>query len=193
MKKGKGLNFFYNILLPSGDVTRMFDYDDTDRNEAIMKYVLNHWIKYIEGNWLNYKDGDHYCPEQKIKRMMEGCALYLLRGNSEGANVLSDYKTKRVSNTEIPVSSCDTNFLEMLSSGDYVIKHGYIKDAWNEGDKYTPPVALRPKTTKTKFDLMREVFADGKVVSCRVNTENEFDFMGNRFRISSRLEQYSPK
>ena len=97
MKKRKGLNFFYNVLLPSGDVVKMFDYDENKRNEAILKYVLNHWIKYIEHNWLYYKEGDHYCPEQKIKRMMEGCAMYVLKGNTEGANILSNYKDNQVS------------------------------------------------------------------------------------------------
>jgi hypothetical protein len=54
----------------------------------------------------------------KVKWLLNGCGNYLL-DRTGCDDVLSDYRSKKIKNTEIPMTSCTDDILEKLESDEY--------------------------------------------------------------------------
>ncbi len=61
--------------------------------------MLDFWQEYCERNWLSENHENPWCPENKVKKLLDDAGSFLLRCNS-GGFVLSDYKEKRIAEME---------------------------------------------------------------------------------------------
>ena len=81
----------YKVYYPNGA--------DIQQKIEALSGMLDYWNDYCNDNWLNYNKNDLYCPENKVKRLLDDAGSFLLRCNSDGF-VLSDYKENQIRERE---------------------------------------------------------------------------------------------
>lgn len=140
-----------------------------------------------------------FCPEMKIKRMLEGCANYFLYGNTRDAGILSAYKDMSVGKNEIPLTSCDDSILEKLESGEYEIVSGDLrlkKESAQKSQRVNEKeesVAGSPGQNQVKQPTRMEKIQrhkHGDVGVCRVDIDGYFEFQGKTYVISKEVVEY---
>lgn len=182
----------YLITLPNG--TKHFQvYDrDTDRCQTVQEIVIDHWESYCNHNWLNYKRDDNFCPEMKVKWLLNGCGNYLL-DRTGCDDVLSDYRSKKIKNTEIPMTSCTDDILEKLESDEYRVTASDNLRAI-EKKKKKPDSKDKKVYEPTRFEKMQKRFGyqrdSSKLTHAVVDTENCFKY-DNRVYMIKNAPQYN--
>lgn len=161
----------------------------------MQKYIWDHWSRYIDNNWLNYRRNDMFCPELKIKWLLDGCGNYWLDGHTTNSGIISSYKELKIGNNEISWSACSDMVLERLEEDDIDDESELMLpgagDETNEAPKLKKPPT--PAAQEPKFLKMRKMFVDGDLVSRRVNTDNGFEYNGEHYTISNAVQLYHPK
>lgn len=74
--------YFHRVPLPNGDVKQVYYPNNSNpkkRTFMIQSEVLDDWEDYCNDNWLSFDSGGYgYSPEDKVKRMLDNSATYLL-------------------------------------------------------------------------------------------------------------------
>ena len=191
----------FNIPLPTGNTYTVYASDGQDRSELVQRLILDYWADYIDNNWLQ-GDGERDSGEQRVKRLLDSCGYFILRGDAE--NVLSEYKTEANKVREIPVSSCQEilsdAFFSTAKHGQYYDESGgfdvisALQDINGEGVVLGEPKKKFVKPQESlrfnKLFMLREKYPLHKLTWCRVDTNNEFLYGGKTYRVSSELATY---
>jgi hypothetical protein len=128
----------------------------------------------------------------KVKWLLNGCGNYLL-DRAGFDDVLSDYRSKRIKNTEIPMTSCTEDVLEKLESDEYrVTASDNLRTVEKKKKKHDgKPVHELTRTEKMmrRFGYQRE---PGKLTHAVVDTDNCFEYGGKVYVIKN-TPQYDGK
>lgn len=121
----------------------------------------------------------------KVKWLLNGCGNYLL-DRAGFDDVLSDYRSKRIKNTEIPMTSCTEDVLEKLESDEYrVTASDNLRTVEKKKKKHgSKPVHELTRTEKMmkRFGYQRDA---RKLTHAVVDTENCFEYGGKVYAIKN--------
>ena len=123
------------------------------------------------------------CPEMKIKWLLDGCGNLWLEGKTKDSGILSRYKEMQVGNNEVTMSDLQ-NETTGHPEKDHELNDDAAETAGKEGRQDTP---------RSRFLKINELMQNGRLISVRVDTENNFLYNGKRYKISASDEQYHPK
>ena len=141
-----------------------------------------------------------FTPEQKVKRLLDSLAYYLLLGHTK--DIETEYRKRMHAKREIPFSSCPGYISDIAyASGSTLADRRSdetlafetmlsMLDEANEQREQQP----KPKTPKRERRLqkvMRLGIRNGEW--CRVDTDGVFLYRGDLYRISDQAVQYAPK
>lgn len=128
-----------------------------------------------------------FAPALKVKRFLDCLAYFLLIGNTDG--VVTNYKNSMNAKREIPMSSCP----QQIENAMYGLASPPLPGFSDEEERVfrncsedTGSSAKKRRKKETKFDRWAEkdaVLHFKRLERSVVDTENEFTFDGNRYRI----------
>lgn len=195
----------YNILQPNG-VVKKVKASNMDERFKVVCDLIDEWSGYCEKNWVGVNNANPYSPENKVKAFLSSLGYFLIMGNAD--DIVTDYKQVMNGKREIPVSSCPSFVEDKMYSGIHVNTNETLKKAESEcfsgimesmdakaNKRYGIRSTKKKVLVKTRYDKIKEIEASGVKLCCEiVDTNNEFTFVGTRFRISSSMcPQYGPK
>lgn len=197
------MGFSTYIWLPNGIKYRLYQVPDEPRSETLQRVILDKWEDYCHANWLSSNHEDMNCPEKKVKRMLESCAMFLLRGE-ESDNMLTDYRKMRINKFEIPLSACPPHIQAMIprpKDQNGALESEMFHDMMDRlGERYDRNLeklhARRPlkrKRQETRGDRaikMKERYPNHRFVLAAVDTENYFQVCGHTFHIRADVPAY---
>ena len=186
-------------------------YSTEEEKREIVKKLLDRWTPYCLNGWQSNDPKDMYCPENKVKRFLDGLAYFLLLGETKGiVDIVTDYKDIMTGKYEIPMSSCPSR-IENEIYGSRI--QGQGNDATDEMEKMVLASILKEKEeradavykhkdrkkerTEERFDRIRKVREVYPEITFRryiVDTENTFrDSDGKEHRIDiQKSREYTP-
>lgn len=188
------MSFGYKIIEPTGKATIVAAEDRFDARKRVCG-MQEKWEEYCDRNWLN-DTGDLFSPELKVKRFLDSLAYFYLIGDTSG--IETDYKKVMHAKREIPVSNCPTEIENMIyasgSVSDLVNKEEYaafqiILDRLDLNAEKYDSQKHKKKLTKSLFRKYNKLGIHGGEW-CRVDTDWEFSYDGQRYKIDSSESQY---
>lgn len=162
--------------------------------------MYSQWSRYIENNWLNYSRGNLYCPEMKIKRMLDICGNYFLFDHTRGAGILTACKDMSIGKNEIPLTSCDDTILDKLESGEYDLISGQLRprkdsalrlEQRNEKEREAagPGISTKKAREPSRMEKISR-HKNGPVHICRVDIDGCFECKRKTYMISEEVVAY---
>lgn len=138
---------------------------------------------------------------------MDACAYILLRDNPAGT--LTDYKETMHDRREIPVSACPASIEDLLESsrrsteGHEDLSHFILllerldehAAIYQDKRREAARAAKAAKRPPTRFELLAGItraHPGSTLAWCRVDTDNDFEYHGERFTIDKAVTQYQP-
>lgn len=184
----------YKIFLPNGN-SALLPYGELDEKMRRVDAILEHWKPYLDGNWISTNYTDVLCGENKVKRLLDGLAYYLLLGNGD---VSTDYKELIKGKMEVPMSSCPSHIGEMMYGIGAVARNdeppSSLPDSEFAMKKKTKIKKRLPSQRRANLEAIKRRFGDDVLVEYRrVDTQNNFSFDGSVWHIDESVSEYSPK
>ncbi len=161
---------------------------------------------------MNDSPESYKAPENRVKRLLDRCGTLLLRDvPRDERNTLSDYKEVMNDKREISLSDCPCGASFMINDdGEQALSGEHWGRARYEAmlervDARAKPYEKKDREAKkeqkrarqtTKFSRIADIESKHPGCTCagyRVDTDNEFDVCGIRYRISSTCEKYAPR
>ena len=93
----------FHIAQPNFKPYVLFFSKGQDRNTVLQDTVLKNWRQYCEDGWLSINRKDDFCTENRVKRFLDSCAMFLLISNGFG-DIETDQKRSTRERSEIPMS-----------------------------------------------------------------------------------------
>lgn len=178
--------------------------------EAIQK-LLDRWTTYCLNGWQSKNPKDMYCPENKVKRFLDGLAYFLLLGETRGiVDIVTDYKDIMTGKYEIPMSSCPSRITNEIYSSriqgqgndtsEETILESILKQKEERADtlyQKKEKKAGKKERVEERYDRIRKIREEYPEITFRryiVDTENTFrDSDGKKHRIDiQKSREYTP-
>ena len=113
---------------------------------------------------------------------------------------MTNYKEMMNGKREIPISSCPSH-IEDLVYGTGPVLHSPGEEttvAFEQSTEQVPSVkkgkkAVESEKARNLKDLKRKCGFDAAISYCTVDTENCFNYRGNKYRIADNVSAYAPK
>lgn len=138
-----------------------------------------------------------------MKLFLDGLAYFLMRSDTEG--IVTDYKDILNGKREVPVSSCPRSVeYSFFGNGappenedgerfELLLENLDRKAERMERHKAAPKKKAPRVSRIARSEQIREELGQCEFVFPIVDTNNEFDLLDERYRISERVKQYAPK
>lgn len=192
----------YNLVLPSGKVYKLRAEDKADC-AAQIESLCAKWLAYCGSHWLSDNHEEPFCPENRVKRFLDGAAYCLMLGDTHG--ITTDYKRMADGNREIPLSACPAFIEDQVYGGgssqptvDDLLYLQQMKESLDEqAEKIFGHKKEKPKKRAlTKSDKIRSFEKEFHPIGYEypaVDTDGNFTVGGISFHISENCLQYAPK
>lgn len=164
-----------NLFLPSGTNLRVFYNKDTDRNK-LMADLIEMWVPYCEENWLSQNHEALDCPENKVKKLLDSAAYFILYGNVEDTITL--YKQKRNREHEVPLMINNTGEMFYEERG---------------GGKPEKLPKKHITTRRTKIAMIKQRYPGIALEDVMVAVDGSFEYDGEFYWIDHSVAAYRPQ
>ena len=181
------------MVQPNGNVYRLRTKTEDERRGAV-RALCARWENYCTGHWLSDNHEEPYCPENKVKRFLDGLAYFLMLGESRG--IVTDYKQVRNGDREIPLSSCPPGYEDLVYGGgatgvsreeEETLRRAYGHDRKpNKKPCKTPERYARIARLRREYEIREWHYP-------RVDTNGVFQVLGETHRVRESATQYAGK
>lgn len=189
----------------NGKTINIFRGQDQSWAEVVSKAKLPARFDFCLRHWMS-DDAMDAQTEERIKAYLDRVG-YILIQDKPDATIITDYKELRDKVALIPVSGYpqlenlfygnrdDTENMEVIPGRDNTENmtqaETKVYDALTKPRRAPADIEKRREKRK-RIDAMRAQYPDAEVVFMRVDTANEFEYGGRRWRIDG-AKQYEPK
>lgn len=186
--------YFHKVPLPNGDVKQVYYPNNSNpkkRTFMIQREVLDDWEDYCNDNWITFDSGGYgYTPEDKVKKMLDNAATYLLVKHREDLeyNYLEYDDLNEINNNEIRIDSFfdEHEKPESLEESLDVINQFVNENSKGDGKIIQPEpvvdkIADRRKK-RTKLDKFNDIYGRPSNISYDYIEDNRLPFMPKYWR-----------
>lgn len=197
---------YYTLKLPDGHRRSLNWRHGQDRVELLRRFCLDQYEGYCDSNWLSHNHDTIDNPELRVKRFLDCCAWFLLRGDSE--DTVTPYKESMNGKREIPISSCPISMQDLFYGNGQTIRgddgneYNSFQEMLERLDEKAKPHEPKKKPARkktyppTRFQRIEQIKREVgpcEFIHCRVDTENAFELLGKRYQIDASVEAYRPR